>query len=347
MKFLLFFTNISIIMFGIINTSDNVETVLKEIINNDEICEELDYRIVTYKLSECHVRVFTKLIWDTITNHDIFQKMIQDDTSKNSFTRRSSQLYDGYLETLSLKKWDNKLMRSLSRKEKTFIDKIILGIFEYHDMLRLCYKDIINSSTSVIKTIEGIINLHTCFVPIDISVNLPSPVYKMCRGLIPHFKACYGKNGTQYLQEESFKIHEQLINAKCSPEKHFSRMPAVTPDYNSIIDNIPYYNNISPETTPKYVSVLDNLSEFYDTVPDCKNRYKYPSTDSGFIYDNYSDYIDINEDIKYDRLVGRENGFSVVVLFVCCLIIVFVSVILGYMCYRKSLNQARRNMMNV
>ncbi|WUR03606.1 putative SP-containing membrane protein [Vairimorpha necatrix] len=248
--------------------SNGEDDFLYFVINGTNVCESLDSKINNHNLPENHGLLFSEFIWDTVTNLDLFKRLIQDDNSERSLINRRIQLRDVYLSNLNLKNWDINISRTLIRPERKFIEELKSGAIEYFDMFRMCYKDIINESKEPEETIRGIIKLHTCFVPNGISRNLPLPVFKMCKGLGFNFVKCFGTKGMKYIVDEANRKLDQVSKAECF---------------------IPIYNitNITYTTTEDYntAETTTEINSLYDTTNNNNESYIDNTT---FNYLNYA-----------------------------------------------------------
>ncbi|WUR03608.1 putative SP-containing membrane protein [Vairimorpha necatrix] len=205
------------IIFGIsyIKSMMNMYEIINSIFNGDKVCDSLDSRIYQLSLSDNEIRSVYELTWNIITNHDIFKRMTQNDTSIYSFKNRKILIWNGYLKRLSLEKWDYNLIKSLTTFEKKFIGDLISNTLNIFNTLRICHKDTINNSDSIKEAIIDIISQNTCFILNGINKHLPSVIYKTCKGLIGHYKECYGEFEMNYIYNTIKENQKQLLIAEC------------------------------------------------------------------------------------------------------------------------------------
>ncbi|WUR03639.1 putative SP-containing membrane protein [Vairimorpha necatrix] len=224
MKFEQCFSGLFYLFLGVKNASDSMSDILHDMINSnltkDQLCDSLDNKVGGNGLSLLTVRIYSELFWETITNHKIFKDMVQNDVSIYSFVNLRYLLKDGYVELIRqlfrIIKWDPYSLDFLSMSEKKFIYELVEGTLHYYNVLRLCYKDIINNSNSTKETIENIITENTCFLPKDANGQFSSFVYKMCDGLYPYYMLCYQDLWMNYTLNDLRNNFNSLSKSECT-----------------------------------------------------------------------------------------------------------------------------------
>ncbi|WUR03610.1 putative SP-containing membrane protein [Vairimorpha necatrix] len=209
-----------VLLSNVNNTSNNVVDLLKSVISNIEICDSLDSTVYLKTQSDDSIRSFYDIVWNEITNHEIFINLTQNNTSENNWDNRRSTLYECYLERLGQQKWDYNITNLLTSSEKIFLNNIINITVEYFNMLRVCYKDNIIKSNSTQETFEEIIRENTCFIQNNHNSSLPIIVYKKCKSLIKAYYGCYGKESVEFLYDKINQNQKQMLIANCMDENY-------------------------------------------------------------------------------------------------------------------------------
>ncbi|WUR03613.1 putative SP-containing membrane protein [Vairimorpha necatrix] len=200
----------------VLSTTINVESnkkyidLINSIIYNEEPCDSLEKRIQEKSLSENNIRILCEMVWNIITNHDIFKRMIKTDTSINSFNNKKTKLWQGYIDLILNKDVDSDLSNSFTTFEKKFIQELINSTTEYYDILRICFKDVLNSTNYTKDSLENIISINTCYIKNGIQRNIPSFFFKSCGDLIGHYTNCDRKELSNLIYNE-----DQLYIAEC------------------------------------------------------------------------------------------------------------------------------------
>ncbi|WUR03611.1 putative SP-containing membrane protein [Vairimorpha necatrix] len=200
----------------IIKTEESYkEIIFNKIFINVKKCDTIEKRINENNLSLEHIKFFFEIVWNTITNHEIFKRIVQDDTSENSFLKRKDLLREDFFQSLHNKERNLRLLNTLTNSEKMFCSHLYICAREYYDMFINCYKDTLIESNSLVQTLEHIIKKNTCFIRNGINENLPKVVFKMCRGLVKYYNECYGEFINEHLNNELKNNQLQLTKAIC------------------------------------------------------------------------------------------------------------------------------------
>ncbi|WUR03602.1 putative SP-containing membrane protein [Vairimorpha necatrix] len=183
-----FYVNAVIFFIKSIKTSINVDDCLKEAVNSPNVCEPLVTQLYVNYSYDLNAQVFHDFIWNAITNHEIIARMTSNDTSENSFVNRSNIMKEKFFEFLIYGDYNPNV--TISKQEKDFLAEMISDSTILYDILRTCYKDVINDASSTTETIKEIIRQHTCFIQDGISAKLPLPVIKFCKGQLKPSDDC-------------------------------------------------------------------------------------------------------------------------------------------------------------
>ncbi|WUR03612.1 putative SP-containing membrane protein [Vairimorpha necatrix] len=326
----LFFIYIFLLFISATKTNVSEDNMLDIIVNSEKICNIFENRFQKNNKTFEAFRSLGKLIWDTITGHDIFKKMTEKDNSQKSFANRSDLLRNAYLEYFDLKGSNYTSFNQLTKNEKNFIDEVTYSSIEYYNLLLICYKDIINNSNSTTDAIKKIIIENMCYIESEKSNNLPSLVYKYCKDLFIHYKTCYGTNGIKLLYEDIKNNYYQLQKAQCiNNDYDFKNITETfTVENNTISNNITEvvndktYNMITndiyiDDTGIKDIIYIDNLSQL-----ELHNTTDISSTEIYFIFENKTNY--------YDEIY--------LLIFMCIILMTFFT-FLGYKIYKRRNNE--------
>ncbi|WUR03599.1 uncharacterized protein VNE69_05188 [Vairimorpha necatrix] len=279
-----------------------------------DVCIPFTRPIYDNPLSDKNFNIFYEFFWNTITNHEIFLKMTKNDFSKNSFNNRNISLKNKFLKSLRINKLNTDESSKYSNGELLFIEKILFGTEEYYDILRICYKDVINNAVSAIKNIEEIIRQHTCFIPNGASKELPLPVYKICKGLITNINFCYGEDGLSYFHDFIKINHDNLSKAECINSNE---------DYLTI----DIFATKKDNNTETFTNEINNITEFIEEQTDKINALNTSKTN------NYFDTISTEETNMTSNL--QIWWLTAAVISVCFIILGIMFMFKKYKCWKK------------
>ncbi|WUR03607.1 putative SP-containing membrane protein [Vairimorpha necatrix] len=237
----------------ILDTYNTIEDSIKQHIFDKNVCDTLETKFYLYNtVSSNTMTNYYLIVWDVVTNNDIFKHMIQHDISEYSFSNRSDLLRKAFLTTLKKDKWDNYIMNSLIDNEHVFIKSIIDIAFKSFNTLHICHKKALTNMQYIIGPIKEIIKNNTCFILNNNRENIPLLVYKMCRNFIPHYIKCNKKANLSQLIE-SIRVNSELVlNAECFNDIYefknfstilFSEIDNINNAFNTDNDNVTAISN--------------------------------------------------------------------------------------------------------
>ncbi|WUR03616.1 putative SP-containing membrane protein [Vairimorpha necatrix] len=238
----LFFIHSIIFLSGMIHSNEEHAAILANYINTDNLCIGLDSRINADFLIREKVRFFFDFFWNTITNHEIFKRMIEDDISDFSYNNVSVKLKNAFLENLSLKEPDEKYLDALTVNETRFKDEMLRAIFVFYDMLRICFKDTMSKTMAPLDAMKILIRENTCFIKGGISSHLPSFVYKLCNKASVYYNQCPETVRTDdnlkaiHYNNEVFDRGECLNNHNIELQNFNTNFTAALKDINNVIN---------------------------------------------------------------------------------------------------------------
>ncbi|WUR03604.1 putative SP-containing membrane protein [Vairimorpha necatrix] len=250
-----FYLNTVIFFKNFIETSINVDDYLKEAVNGLDICDPLVTELYVNYSYDLKYHIFHDLVWNAITNHEIIARMTSNDTSEISFALRSKIMKEKFFEFLIYGDYNPNI--TVSKAENDFITEIVSSATILYDILRTCYKDVINSADFTTKAIIKIIRQHTCFIQDGISDNIPLPVIKYCKGELNLAENCLNETVDLDCFKKFLKFDsDQLSKAECLSST-ISYLP------NDLISKFIRENMIENLTAE-----IDNISMFIDNECD-------------------------------------------------------------------------------
>ncbi|WUR03603.1 putative SP-containing protein [Vairimorpha necatrix] len=274
-----FCVNIVLFMLNCIKSSIKIDESLKEAINSTtDVCEPLVKHFYENFSPDLKFHIFYDFIWNSMTDHEIFSRMTVNDSSENSFKNRSDSLKEKFFEYVIYGKFNPNNI--ISKEEKVLVTEIIYGSTEFYDILRMCYKDVIDNSNNATETIQEIIRQHTCFVQNGINAQLPLPVIKMCKGQLNTYDDCFGPNGREHFDIFIKNNSELLSRAECINSNVYYSQIDLIPKYrrDSTIEtstneiDINYQTNINEESSISIETILTEVNIFNLSKP-IKNFY--------------------------------------------------------------------------
>ncbi|WUR03636.1 putative SP-containing membrane protein [Vairimorpha necatrix] len=232
------------------NISDPIDLIIK----SGKICDVLNTKFNETGLSFETVQSFGESMWYAVINHEIFINMTKNIIMKADFSQRLINLKNAYLEMIRgifiTSTWNSTIIDLIPANDQHFIDELIYGTLEYYNMLLMCYKDRILSSNCIKDAIEEIIRQNTCYIK-NGTEKFPSLVFKICKGLIPHFKECYKDKGMEYIYNEIKYNQDQLLRAECINNSNYdvSNIKNITDIFTYDFLNVNYDNKVAENDT--------------------------------------------------------------------------------------------------
>ncbi|WUR03623.1 putative SP-containing membrane protein [Vairimorpha necatrix] len=289
MRHLFSIFNLIIIRPNLISTKKNSISKQRYIIDHHKICHTLDGVAVATGQPYIHPLTYLEIVWDALTENDIFRSLIDITKIKKSFYKRVFKLKIAYLELvmpqLNLKKHRDFSLSKFRNTEQHFINNAVGVATGYYKMLGLCYKKSLDKSLLIGDEIKNIIYKNTCYI-YNGEYEIPSIIFKMCNGLVRYHVRCEIELKKKILQ--MLKNNKKLIsNAVC---------------YNNISNKAPI--NIENMRSHSKRSVID-YSNFTSVINDTNKTQgiNYTSTS------NIHDFVNIDDIQKYPHIT-TENDIS-------------------------------------
>ncbi|WUR03633.1 putative SP-containing membrane protein [Vairimorpha necatrix] len=218
MSLLFYSFNLILILISIIRTTENNMSIDSYDINHYKLCSTYDGIANITGQPPMTIQDFAEIVWKSITEHIIFKRMAQSNDTDNSFVEVKNELKNVFeiviKQKFKIEAWDPFILDKFDFSVQIFINEIVDITIRFYNTLGICFKDVLEASSSVENAIKDIIYKNTCYVFKGIG-EIPGILYRMCNTLISHNKNCYGLEGKENIVNVLKENRRQISKAVC------------------------------------------------------------------------------------------------------------------------------------